>query len=367
MKVLAYRGPGSLVVEERPQPRPGPGEALLKVDACSICGTDVRIANGSHRAYADALGRVPGHEVVGTVVEVGAGARAAEGERVFVAPNYGCGRCAACARGQVNMCEQPRAIGITEDGGFAEYLLLHKDLVDQGNLLSFNVVTTTAAGATTAGAAAAPGAATGLDIGTVALAEPLACALRGSRACRIGEGDVVLVYGAGPVGLFHLALARLAGAGAVVVCEPNADRRLRALAWGATSAHDADFDQLQAALVSAGAPKGANVVIVAAPVPAAQAQALELAGPWGRVNFFAGLARGHSRVELDSNLVHYKELVVTGTSASTNEECRAALELIVDGRVDAGSLVEARFDLASAADAFELAASGRAMKVLVTP
>lgn len=353
MKVLAYRGPGSMVVEERPQPRPGPGEALLKVDACSICGTDVRIANGSHRAYADALGRVPGHEVVGTVVEVGAGGRAADGERVFVAPNYGCGRCAACARGQVNMCEQPRAIGITEDGGFADYLLLHKDLVDQGNLLSFNVATATGA--------------TGLDIGTVALAEPLACALRGSRACRIGEGDVVLVYGAGPVGLFHLALARLAGAGAVVVCEPNADRRLRALAWGATSAHDADFDQLQAALVSAGAPKGANVVIVAAPVPAAQAQALELAGPWGRVNFFAGLARGHSRVELDTNLVHYKELVVTGTSASTNEECRAALELIVDGRVDAGSLVEARFDLASAADAFELAASGRAMKVLVTP
>ncbi len=349
MKVLAYRGPGSLVVEDRPQPHPGPGEALLKVDACSICGTDVRIANGSHRAYADAAGRVPGHEVVGTVVEVGTGAGATAGQRAFIAPNYGCGKCAACARGQVNMCEQPRAIGITEDGGFAEYLLLHKDLVDQGNLLSFDA------------------SATGLDIGTVALAEPLACALRGSRACRIGEGDVVLVYGAGPVGLFHLALARLAGAGAVVVCEPNADRRRRALAWGAVSAHDADFDQLQAALAGAGAPKGANVVIVAAPVPAAQAQALELAGPWGRVNFFAGLARGHSRVELDTNLVHYKELVVTGTSASTNEECRAALELIVDGRVDAASLVEARFDLTAAADAFELAASGRAMKVLVTP
>jgi L-iditol 2-dehydrogenase len=353
---------------------------VLKVDACSICGTDVRIANGSHRAYADALGRVPGHEVVGTVVEVGAGARAGEGERVFVAPNYGCGHCAACQRGQVNMCEQPRAVGITEDGGFAEYLLLHKDLVDQGNLLTFRAATGDGTGAATSvSTGAATGMRTGaaigmsadgragLDIGTVALAEPLACALRGSRACRIGEGDVVLVYGAGPVGLFHLALARLAGAGAVVVCEPNADRRRRALDWGAASAHDADFDQLRAALVSAGAPKGANVVIVAAPVPAAQAQALELAGPWARVNFFAGLARGHSRVELDTNLVHYKELVVTGTSASTNEECRAALELIVAGRVDAGSLVEARFDLASAAAAFELAASGRAMKVLVTP
>ncbi len=283
---------------------------------------------------------------------------------MFVAPNYGCGHCAACRRGQVNMCDQPRGIGITEDGGFADYLLLPKDLVDQGNLLAFGAGAELHVGA---GAELDVGAVAELDVGAVALAEPLACALRGSRACRIGDGDVVLVYGAGPVGLFHLALARLAGAAAVVVCEPNAERRPRALAWGAVSAHDADPEELRAALRRAGAPQGADAVIVAAPVPAAQAQALELAGPWGRVNFFAGLARGHSRVELDTNLVHYKELVVTGTTASTNEECRAALELIVGGRVDAGSLVEARFDLASAPAAFELAASGRAMKVLVAP
>jgi L-iditol 2-dehydrogenase len=360
MKALAYRGPGSLVLEERARPHPGRGEALLHVDAASICGTDVRIAAGSHRAYADAWGRVPGHEVVGTVVDVGEGALAAVGDRVFVAPNYGCGHCRSCLRGQVNMCDEPRGVGITEDGGFAEYLLVRKDLVDQGNLLRFG-----ASAAAEAGAEA--GAGTELDVGAVALAEPLACALRGSRACRIGGGDVVLVYGAGPVGLFHLALARLAGAGAVVVCEPNPERRRWALSWGAASAHDADFEELRAALARAGAPKGADAVIVAAPVPAAQAQALELAGPWGRVNFFAGLARGHSRVELDSNLIHYKELVVTGTTASTNEECRAALDLIVDGRVDAGSLVEARFDLASSAAAFELAASGQALKVLITP
>ncbi len=108
-------------------------------------------------------------------------------------------------------------------------------------------------------------------------------------------------------------------------------------------------------------------MVVAAPVPVAQRQALELAGPGGRVNFFAGLPRERSRVELDSNLIHYKELVVTGTTASTNEECRAALDLIVDGQVDAGSLVDARFDLASAEDAFELAASGRALKVVIEP
>jgi L-iditol 2-dehydrogenase len=346
MKALVYRGRGSLVLEERPRPHPGEGEAVLKVDASSICGTDLRIAAGSHRSYAEGSGRVPGHEIAGTVVETGDGVAASVGERVLVAPNYGCGRCRSCLRGQVNLCDEPRAVGITEDGGFAEYLLVQRDLVDQGNLLRFG-----------------PGA----DPAAVALAEPLACALRGSRACRIGDGDVVVVYGAGPIGLFHVALARLAGARAVVVCEPNADRRQRALAWGATSAHDASFEELRTALEDAGATRGADAVVVAAPVPVAQSQALELAGPQGRVNFFAGLPRERSKIELDSNLIHYKELVVTGTTASTNDECRVALDLIVDGRVDVGSLIDARFDLASAEDAFALAGSGRALKVVIEP
>ena len=346
MKALVYRGPGSLLLEERTRPHPGEGEALLKVDASSICGTDLRITAGSHRAYAGNSGRIPGHEIAGTVVETGDGAAASVGESVFVAPNYGCGHCRECHRGQVNLCAEPRAVGITEDGGFAEYVLLRRDLVDQGNLLRFG---------------------DGTDPAAVALAEPLACALRGSRACRIGDEDVVVVYGAGPIGLFHVALARLAGASTVVVCEPNVDRRQRALAWGATSVHDANLEELQAALEDAGATRGADAVVVAAPVAAAQGQALELAGPGGRVNFFAGLPRDRSRIELDSNLTHYKELVVTGTTASTNDECRAALHLIVGGLVDVSSLIDARFDLASAGDAFALAGSGRALKVVIEP
>lgn len=335
MLALAYRGSGALVIEERPDPHAGDGEVIVRVEACSICGTDLRIAAGLHRAYVDADGRVPGHEVVGTVVEAHA-AGAVEGDRVFVAPNYGCGRCRACRRGDVNLCETPRAIGITEDGAFAEYVRLPAELVAQGNLLACR---------------------DGIDAAAAALAEPLACVLRGSRACRIGAGDMVIVFGAGPIGLLHISLARVAGAGEIHVAEPNAARREGALAWGATAAY-ADASEL---------PSGADAVIVAAPVPAAQQQALELAATGGRVNFFAGLPPGLSRVELDTNLVHYKELVVTGTTASTNDDCRAALDLILDGAVDAAALIDARFALASAQDAFELAASGLALKVVIEP
>ena len=335
MQALAYRGPERLELEERPAPHARPGEVVVHVDASSICGTDLRIAAGLHRAFAEPNGRIPGHELAGTITEVGRGVRLAEGARVFVAPNYGCGRCRACRRGAVNLCETPRALGITDDGAFAEYARLPHQLVEQGNVIELD---------------------TAVDPAAVALAEPLACVLRGSRTCRITANDLVLVFGAGPIGLLHVAVARLAAA-QVIVCEPDEERRRRALDWGADGVH-ADPSELDTA---------PDAVIVAAPAPEAQRQALEVAAPGARINFFAGLPRGRSLVELDTNLVHYKELLVTGTTANTNADCHEALTLILDGRVDTAALIDARFELAAAHDAFALAASGRALKVVIEP
>jgi len=335
MQALVYRGPERLELEERPVPRARPGEVVVHVDASSICGTDLRIAAGLHRAYAEPNGRIPGHELAGTIADVGRGVGLSEGARVFVAPNYGCGRCRACRRGAVNLCETPRALGITDDGAFAEYVRLPHELVEQGNVMRLE---------------------TNVEQAAVALAEPLACVLRGSRACRITARDLVLVFGAGPIGLLHVSIARLAGAH-VVVCEPDEKRRRRALDWGA-DAVVADPAELN------GAP---DAVIVAAPAPEAQRQALELAAPGARINFFAGLPRDRALVELDTNLVHYKELLVTGTTANTNADCSEALALILDGRVDTAALIDARFELAAARDAFALAASGRALKVVIEP
>lgn len=346
MRALVYRSPDGLVLEERPIPSPGPGEAVVKVEACSICGTDLRIASGGHRAFSDGVVRVPGHEIAGVVSAVGAGVALSEGESVFVAPNYGCGNCRWCRRGDVNMCESQRALGITDDGAFAEYTLLPRELVSQGNVM-----------------------ATGGDLSpaVVALVEPLACVLRGARACSIQAGDVVVVFGAGPIGLLFVKLAQLAGAAHVVVANRGAERRQRALEWGASAAFDPDTESPAGVLESLGATRGADVVIVAAPAASAQQQALELAGPGGRINFFGGLPRGASSVELDTNLIHYKELVVTGTTANTNDDCSAALALVRDGEVDTASLIDARFELEEASEAFALASSGRALKVVIEP
>ncbi|HTW06490.1 MAG TPA: alcohol dehydrogenase catalytic domain-containing protein [Acidimicrobiales bacterium] len=347
MRALVYRDGPALAVEERPPPLPSAGEALLRVEACAICGTDLRIAAGGHRAYGNVngSGRVPGHEVVGTVVERGAGCTAELGQRVFVAPNYGCGRCKACRAEMVNLCETPRAIGITEDGAFADYMLAPREIVAQGNLIPVE-----------------PGG----DAAALALAEPLACAWRGSQACRIGPGDTVLVYGAGPIGLLHVGLARLAGAAGIVACDPNPARLPVAADWGASATCGTDEADLRAALAQVGG-GAADAVIVAAPAPEAQRQALELAAPGGRVNFFAGLPRRGSGVELDTNLVHYKELVVTGTTASTNSSCRAALDLIGSGQLSTAALIGARLPLSSVLQGFELAAAGQMMKVVIQP
>jgi len=335
MEALVYRGPGALAVEERPTPVPGPGEALVRVEACGICGTDLRIASGAHRAYPDGTVRVPGHEIAGVVEAAGARARVSEGDRVFVAPNVGCGRCDQCRAGRVNLCRTPQALGITRDGALATHVLAGADVVEQGNLLPLP---------------------NGADPAAVAVAEPLACVLRGQRPCRIAEGDDVLIVGAGPVGLLHLLAARTRAPHSIVVTEPSPDRRRQAAERGADRAVapeelDGTFD----------------VVIVAAPSGQAQVVALERAAPGGRVNFFAGLPRDRSRVEVDTNLIHYKELLVTGTTACTIEDCREALDLVLSGAVDTGALVTERRPLSDALGAFEAARSGEQLKVVIEP
>jgi L-iditol 2-dehydrogenase len=339
VRALVYHGPGDLRVETRPDREPGPGEALLRVEACGICGTDLRIASGAHRAYPDGTVRVPGHEIAGRLEAVGDGVDLPAGASAFVAPNIGCGQCRECRAGRVNLCRTPRALGITDDGGFAEFVLLDRSLVDQGNVLVVDD---------------AP------DMAALALVEPLACALRGSNSCRIAEGDVVVIVGAGPVGLMHLQLARLRNPSAVIVSEPSAARRAEAERFGA------DVTVEPADLADA-AGDGADVIITAAPAPAAQQQALELAVPGARINFFGGLPRDRSRVELDTNLIHYRELVVTGTTANTTEDCREALELVTSGRVDTAGLVGDREPLDAAAEAFATAEAGERLKVVIQP
>ena len=347
MRALVYHGPGRLELEDRPEPSPGRGEAVIRVLAAGICGTDLRIAKGAHRAYPDGTRRVPGHEIAGEVAAVGAGVEATRvGERVFVAPNLGCGECPACRAGRMNLCADADAFGITLDGAFAEYMHVPAAAVAAGNLMPVP-----------------PDA----DPAAVSVVEPLACVLRGQRAVSVGEGDRVLVCGAGPIGLLHVLVALASGADRVLVSEPNARRRADAEAIGAGAVIDPAAEDVRARVLEETDGLGADVVITAVPVRAVQEQALELAAVGGRINFFGGLPKDDSMISLDSNAIHYRELTLTGTTANDTADCRRALELATAGRVDLARLVTARFPLDRADDAFAAAGGGRELKVVIEP
>ncbi len=347
MLAAVYYGPNDLRLEERQVPTIGPDEALLKVISAGICGTDLRILHGGHRKYPEGTVRVPGHEVVGEIVEVGAQVAGLEvGQRVMVAPNYGCGHCLQCVTGNNNRCANYGAIGITVDGAFAEYMRIPAALILQGDLIPIGP---------------------DVDPAAAALIEPFACVLRGQDPLHIGPDDVVLVIGAGPIGVMHVLLARLQGARRIIVSELSASRLPQALALGADRGVDAAREALEDVVMEESGGRGADVIITAAPAHQAQEDALRLAAIGGRINYFGGLPKDRPTITFDSNLVHYKELIVTGTTACSTSDCWRAAEIVNGGRLDLSQIVSGRYALGDVHAAFVAAENRDALKIVVEP
>jgi L-iditol 2-dehydrogenase len=346
-EALVFHGPRDLRLESRPLPTPSPGEVVVRVLACGVCGTDLRIFAGGHPEFPPGTTRVPGHEIAATAYRIGAGVTGvAEGDYLFIAPNIGCGRCLACRAGRENRCLNFDAFGVTRDGGFADYMVVPEGAVARGNLLR------------------APAE---IEPWALTVVEPLAAVLRGQKACRTARGDFVVVCGSGPIGLLHVLVAKVAGAEYVLVSEPSETRRKRALAFGADDVVDPMVSDLREEVFRRSDGLGADVVIVAAPSPSLQSTALGLAALGGRVLFFGGLASGQSQVELDTNLIHYRELVLTGTTGNTVEDCSEALALVSSSSLDPRAVVTACFPLSAADDAFAAAAGGEHLKVVLVP
>lgn len=347
MLAAVYHGPRDLRVEEVPVPEIGPDELLLRVLRTNICGTDLRIFHGGHRRYPPGTVRIPGHEVVGEVAAVGA--RAGDykvGTRLFVAPNMGQGNSRETISGNNNLDPNFEAFGITLDGAFAEYMRVPAAAIQQGNLMPV---------------------ADDVDPAVAALIEPLACVWRGQQKINVGAGDVALVMGAGPIGVLHVMLARLRGATRVIVSEPAAGRRAQALTLGADRVVDPLNEDLAAVVLAESGGRGADVIITAAPVKAIQEQALDLAAMGGRINYFGGLSKDDAVIRFNSNTVHYKELIVTGTTACSTYDCLRAAEIVNSSRLDLAPLITASFPLAEANAAFAAAADGRNLRVTLVP
>jgi L-iditol 2-dehydrogenase len=345
MLAAVFQRPGQMEVMEVDTPDIGPDEVLVKVGANTICGTDVRIFRGE-KTKGIPLPAILGHEMAGYVYKVGQHVRGYEvGAAVAMAPVIACHHCFYCQNGMENVCPNQKIVGYDVKGGLSEYVRIPADAVAAGNLFV---------------------AQKDVPSEYLALAEPLACCINGHNRSRIHLNSTVLIMGSGPIGLFHLQLSLLAGARTVIVSEPSAPRRAVASSFGAHITVDPTAEDLCSVVSEVTGGLGVDSVIICIGVPGLVNDALNMARQGGRVNIFAGLAaKGWAQIE--SNLIHYKELEVTGSANSRRADYQTALQLIESGHIKVEAMVTDRFPLRFAHAALDKAASGEGIKIAVLP
>jgi L-iditol 2-dehydrogenase len=334
MRAAVYRGSGLIAIEELPDPAPGPGEIVVRMRACGLCGSDLMDWYQDPRAPV-----VLGHEPVGEVVAAGPGAAVAPGTRVFVHHHVPCFTCRLCRAGRHTLCPTFRETRI-DPGGLADLFRVPEPNV-RADVLPLP---------------------DGLSDVAATLVEPLACVLRGQRQAGVGPGCRVCVVGAGAMGILEIRAALAAGAAGVAAVEPRAERRALAAAAGAAVLERADPDAVREAL--GGEP--ADVVVVCTSSRAAIAGSLHLAAPGGVVQLFAPTPPGEL-VGLDLGAIFFREVTLQSTYSAGPFDTRDALDLLRSGAVDGDALVSHVVPLDGVGEAVRLARSGEALKVVVVP
>jgi L-iditol 2-dehydrogenase len=346
MRVVRFHAPGDVRLEDAPEPTAGPREVKIRVRACSTCGTDVKISRfGHHHIHPP---RVMGHEIAGEVVETGAEVEGwVAGDRVQVIAAIPCGECADCTAGHMTICPNQVSMGYHFDGGFAEYMVVPENVlkVDGLNRIPENV-----------------------SFAEASVAEPLACALNAQELVRVEKGNDVVVIGSGPIGCLHVRLARSFGAGRVFLVELSRERldMAAALVNPDEAICASEVDPVERVLELTGG-RGADVVITAAASGKAQEQAVQMIARQGRISFFGGLPKDNPIIALDSNLVHYRELMIIGANGSSPEHNKRALDLIATGAVPVNDLITHRLPLEQALEGIEIVSRGEAIKVTIEP
>lgn len=343
--MLAARmfGKNDIRVQEVPTPTPRRGEILIKVRSAAVCGTDIRMITNGVAGIDEEHPRILGHEIAGIIEALGENVSGySVGQRVAIAPNMGCGICEPCIRGNGHLCPDYKALGINLDGGFAEYCVVPEIAVRGGNVCILD---------------------DGVSFDDGAVNEPLSCVCNGFEHADIRPGDRVLIIGAGPIGIMHCALALMAG-GVVYLSDISKDRLDSAKAIYPKI--NTLFGDTKQELMKATNGYGADAIITACPVPAVQSLAVELAALGGRVIFFGGIPADKEPVGINTNLVHYKQLILSGTTRASLAQYRKTLNYISSGVLDISPLVTAHFELKDIKLAIDLAKKGVGLKNVIT-
>lgn len=335
MRAAVLRAPGLLSIEETPPPPCPPSGVLIRVTACGLCASDLKMWDRGHKELN--LPRILGHEVAG-VVEESDSSQMAVGQAVQVAPGMPCGSCPACLRGEHNRCPRVKVLGFSLDGGLAEYMAVPSEGVAGGAVIPLPP---------------------GLDGAEASLAEPLACCLNAWQKANLASNESVLIIGAGPVGRLAALSAGALGAGRVVLMDKDASR-LAGLGLLAVDAAQDDAVQLARDALEG----GADLVLPACPDPRALERGLDLLNPGGRLVLFSGLKE---RSPLDLNQVHYRELSLIGAYGCTAAQNRRAIDLLASEVIPADLIISHHLPLSKTLHGLNLMKKRAALKVAIHP
>ncbi|WP_313527527.1 zinc-binding dehydrogenase [Anaerotignum sp.] len=345
MRAVVLKGPDDFSVQEVDTPIIGDGDLLIKMGKAAICGTDLRILNGT-KTKGVRYPSIIGHEICGDIFKIGKNVSDFSiGEKVAIANVIPCNSCRCCLNDQENACLNRKAIGYEFDGGFAEYVLIPEIAIKSGNVVKLPNYVSYEEGA---------------------LIEPLSCCIRGLKNAGTKFNDCVLVVGAGPIGLMHIQLSKIAGAKKVIVSEPNKMRREKALKLGADIVVDPTKEDLSKIILKETNNIGADIIIMAIGVPAIVNSTLKLCRKGGTVNLFAGFAgTGESKIEV--NTIHYNEINVNGSTAYKRSDYLQAADMVITGKVHLKEIVTDVFKIDDFEKAYEICKSGTGLKVLIEP
>lgn len=340
MKAARLFGKNDLRIQDIPIPEIGPGEILLRTAVASICGTDIRMLKHGHPFATEDKPLVIGHELAGTIESVGPGVSGyAPGDRVCIAPNYNPVRSRLVTAGDGHLDPGYRALGIHEDGAFAEFVRIPADAVAQGNVFPI---------------------AAEVSFTEAALIEPMSCVYNAYEKAGTRPGDIVLIIGGGPIGVMHAKISKLAGAARVILNDTHPERLELARQIDPSFLTIHGDVRSEIARITDG--RGPDVIITACPAPEAQTLAVEIAAVNGRIIFFGGLPKDRAKVPLDTNLIHYRQLLVTGTTRQSLRHFQACLELVSSGALKLGDLVTSTHPLEDTTKAITAMASAQGLK-----
>ncbi len=346
MKAVVYRGPGRVACEDMPYPELPVDGLILKVTVCGICGGDLRAYK--HGLRSDREWQILGHEISGVVAEVGRDVPDYHvGDRLAVAADVSCHRCYYCQHAYFNLCEEWKLLGLDYPGGLADYMQLPEAILRRGIVHRIP---------------------DSLSDVRSALAEPASSVLFAQQTLNIQPGEVVVIFGDGPIGALHAQIARLRGAKPIIVGITGG--RLEMFLnndLGTWKVFNNLTQDVVAEVRALTAGRGADAAIVAAPVKTVQAQAVEVVRKRGRVGLFGGLPKDDPITPLDSNRIHYNEISVTGNFSYHPDMHAVALDLLDRGLIEADKIITAAYPIERVLDAFNAAMNATELKVVLTP